>query len=116
MEDLVVAGGTEMMSHTATLREATAGLPMLDSGNLRLCAVHPQPHQGVCADAIATLEGIGRADVDALALESQKLIRQKFTDLDIVNVHHAGKNARATGTGQVVDCAMTDGAALLMRA
>ena len=31
---------------------------MMDSGNLRLRALHPQSHQGVCADAIATLEGI----------------------------------------------------------
>src|SRR4029078_3610562 len=43
-----------------------------DSGNLRLRAKHPQSHQGVCADAIATLEGITRQDVDALGLESQK--------------------------------------------
>lgn len=70
MEDLVVAGGTEMMSYTATLKRE--GPPMLDAGNLRLRASHPQSQQGVCADAIATLEGIKRSDVDALALESQK--------------------------------------------
>ena len=69
MEDLVVAGGTEMMSMTTTLRD---GPKFMDSGNLRLRARHPQSHQGVCADAIATLEGIPRADLDALALESQK--------------------------------------------
>ncbi len=69
MEDLVVAGGTEMMSMTATLRD---GPGFMDSGNLRLRARHPQSHQGVCADAIATLEGIPRADLDALALESQR--------------------------------------------
>ena len=34
---------------------------MMDAGNLRLRARHPQSHQGVCADAIATLEGITRA-------------------------------------------------------
>lgn len=67
MEDLVVAGGVEMMSYTATL---TPG--MLDSGNLHLRDLHPQPHQGVCADVIATLEGATRDDVDKLALESQK--------------------------------------------
>jgi acetyl-CoA C-acetyltransferase len=70
MEDLVVAGGCEMMSMTATLRGDGPG--MMDAGNLRLRASHPQSHQGVCADAIATLEGISRADLDALALESQK--------------------------------------------
>ena len=69
MEDLVVAGGTEMMSMTATLRD---GPGFMDSGNLRLRASHPQSHQGICADAIATLEGIPRADLDALALESQR--------------------------------------------
>ncbi len=31
---------------------------MMDTGNLRLRARHPQSHQGVCADAIATMEGI----------------------------------------------------------
>ncbi|MBC7726802.1 MAG: acetyl-CoA C-acetyltransferase [Microbacteriaceae bacterium] len=73
MEDLVVAGGCEMMSMTATLRaDSGAGPGMMDAGNLRLRAKHPQSHQGVCADAIATLEGISRRDLDALALESQK--------------------------------------------
>jgi acetyl-CoA C-acetyltransferase len=70
MEDLVIAGGTEMMSMPG--RRADEGPFMVDSGNLRLRAHHPQSHQGVCADAVATLEGITRADVDALALESQK--------------------------------------------
>ena len=69
MEDLVIAGGTEMMSMTLSLRD---GPGFLDSGNLRLRERHPQPHQGICADAIATLEGIPRADLDALALESQR--------------------------------------------
>ena len=69
MEDLVIAGGTEMMSMTATLRD---GPGLMDSGNLRLRASHPQSHQGVCADAIATLEGISRADLDALTLRSQQ--------------------------------------------
>jgi acetyl-CoA C-acetyltransferase len=70
MEDLVIAGGTEMMSMPS--RRADEGPFMVDSGNLRLRAKHPQSHQGVCADAVATLEGITRADVDALALESQR--------------------------------------------
>jgi len=67
MEDLVVAGGVEMMSFTGTLTPS-----MLDAGNLHLRDLHPQPHQGVCADVIATLEGATREDVDKLALESQK--------------------------------------------
>jgi acetyl-CoA C-acetyltransferase len=76
MADLVVAGGTEMMSYTAALaaEEQAAGIkPMgIGSGNMRLMMKHPQSHQGVCGDAIAAKEGITRADVDALGLESQK--------------------------------------------
>ena len=68
-EDLVIAGGTEMMSMEGRRGQ---GPMMMDSGNLRLRARHPQSHQGVCADAIATIEGITRRDVDALGLESQK--------------------------------------------
>ena len=71
MEDLMVAGGTEMMS-MPDRRSADEGPLMMDAGNLRLRAHVPQSHQGVCADAIATLEGISRADLDAGALESQR--------------------------------------------
>lgn len=76
MEDCVIAGGTEMMSYTAQIgaEEANAGIKPLGmgAGNPALNAIHPQSHQGVCGDAIAALEGIGREDVDALALESQR--------------------------------------------
>ncbi len=71
MEDLVVAGGTEMMSYTAATADPSSP-PFMDAGNLRLRARHPQSHQGVCADAIATLEGISREAVDALAMLSQE--------------------------------------------
>ena len=67
-QDMVVAGGCEMMSYTAQLPQ-----PMgIDRGNLHLRQIHPQSHQGVCADAIASLEGISREDLDAVAFESQK--------------------------------------------
>jgi acetyl-CoA C-acetyltransferase len=76
MEDLVIAGGTEMMSHiTAVGQEmAAAGFksPGIGTGNMRLRQRHPQSHQGLCADAIATMEGIGREALDAFALESQQ--------------------------------------------
>jgi len=76
MEDLVVAGGTEMMSYTQIMaaEEAEKGIkPMgLGSGNMRLMMKHPQSHQGVCGDAIAAREGITRADVDALGYDSQQ--------------------------------------------
>ena len=71
MADLVVAGGTEMMSMPIR-RDASDGPPLFDTGNLHLRATHPQTNQGVCADAIATIEGISRQDTDALALESQR--------------------------------------------
>ena len=70
MEDLVVAGGTEMMSYHGQTGDPTKP-PMIDSGNLDLRALHPQSQQGVCADAIATLEGIDRDAVDNLAMVSQ---------------------------------------------
>jgi acetyl-CoA C-acetyltransferase len=70
MEDMCVAGGTEMMSLYGS--EGFKGSPFLDNGNLRLRAEHPQPHQGVCADAIATLENIDREAVDDLAYVSQQ--------------------------------------------
>ncbi len=71
MADVVVAGGTEMMS-MPNRRGPDDGPPTMDRGNLRLRASHPQTNQGICADAIATLEGIAREDLDALAYESQQ--------------------------------------------
>jgi acetyl-CoA C-acetyltransferase len=76
MEDVVIAGGTEMMSYTTSIgaAEHAAGIKPLGmgSGNRALDAIHPQSHQGVCGDAIAAQEGISREAVDALALESQR--------------------------------------------
>jgi acetyl-CoA C-acetyltransferase len=71
MEDLVIAGGTEMMSYTAATADPE-NPTMLDAGNLTLRELHPQSQQGVCADAIATLEGIDREAVDQLAYVSQE--------------------------------------------
>jgi acetyl-CoA C-acetyltransferase len=68
-EDLVVAGGTEKMSMGD---RRGVGPMVMDNGNLRLRLRHPQTHQGVCADAIATLEGIGRETLDELGLVSQQ--------------------------------------------
>ena len=77
MEDVVIAGGTEMMSYVnaygAALREAgVKGPGGVGSGNPRLAKKYPQSNQGVCADAIAAMEGIKRADVDAIGLVSQQ--------------------------------------------
>jgi acetyl-CoA C-acetyltransferase len=72
-EDLVIAGGTEKMSMLRNRGDGEGDGPMLmDAGNLRLRVRHPQVHQGIAADAIATLEGITREDVDKLALTSQQ--------------------------------------------
>jgi acetyl-CoA C-acetyltransferase len=90
-EDLVIAGGTEMMSMPGR-RSPDGRPPMMDSGNLRLRARHPQSHQGVCADAIATLENIPRAALDDLSLESQqradRAIRNGYFTKSLVPVHH----------------------------
>ncbi len=84
MEDLVVAGGTEMMSYTQIIaaEEAEKGIKPLGigSGNLRLMMKHPQSHQGVCGDAIAAREGITRADVDALGYDSQQKAKQAIAE------------------------------------
>ncbi len=76
MEDLVIAGGTEMMSYTGQLGaedQAEGKSPtLMGSHNARLDAAHPQSHQGVCGDAIASIEGITREDLDAFGLESQR--------------------------------------------
>jgi acetyl-CoA C-acetyltransferase len=69
MEDLVIAGGTEQMSNYGI--EGNGQAVFMDNGNLQLRALHPQPHQGICADAIATIEGIDRGTLDALAALSQ---------------------------------------------
>ncbi len=79
MEDLVIAGGTEMMSYTnqLTAEDLAEGKPtgLMGSWNPSLDERHPQSHQGVCADAIAAIEGISREDVDAFGLESQRRAR-----------------------------------------
>ena len=72
MSDLVVAGGTEMMSGKGRPPPMPGASPVFDSGNMRLRQSHPQTQQGICADTIATIEGITREDVDKLALESQR--------------------------------------------
>lgn len=75
-QDCVIAGGTEMMSYTnaLTAQELAADLEVfgMGAGHEALDVLHPQSHQGVCADAIAAMEGITRADLDDFALRSQQ--------------------------------------------
>ncbi len=89
MEDLTIGGGTEMMSLAG--QGSGNGSPFLDNDNFRLRERHPQPHQGVCADAIATLEGIDRLALDSLALVSQQradnAIKNGYFDKSLVTVY-----------------------------
>ncbi|MBH9788182.1 acetyl-CoA C-acyltransferase, partial [Clostridioides difficile] len=59
-----------------------AGEPpaFMDAGNERLRHSHPQSHQGLCGDAVASMEGISREALDALALESQKRAAQAIKE------------------------------------
>ncbi len=76
MEDCVIAGGTEMMSLTTqmTRDKMAAGIkpPMMGSHNERLQQVHPQSHQGICGDAIATMERFTREELDEVGYRSQQ--------------------------------------------
>jgi len=74
-EDLVIAGGTEMMSYVNAYSKSVQQAGLGGGGmysNARLQAKHPQSHQGVCGDAIASMEGITRQDVDAMGVLSQE--------------------------------------------
>ena len=86
MEDLSIGGGTEMMSLPKK------GLLPMGANNLHLRDLHPQPHQGVCADAIATLEGIPRTALDAHAAESQaraaRAIAEGRFDKSLITVYN----------------------------
>jgi acetyl-CoA C-acetyltransferase len=89
MEDLCIGGGAEMMSTHG--QGGGKGSPFLDNDNFRLRAVHPQPHQGLCADAIATLEGIDRTALDQLAVVSQQradhAIKNGYFDKSLITVY-----------------------------
>ena len=65
-EDLTIGGGTEMMSLPKK------GMLPMGARNQHLQEIHPQSHQGVCADAIASLEKIDRRTLDEQAAESQR--------------------------------------------
>ena len=84
MEDCVVAGGTEMMSLTGQMArdKMAAGMkpPMMGSYNERLQQTHPQSHQGVCGDAIATQEGFTREELDEVGYRSQQRAAQAIAE------------------------------------
>lgn len=74
-EDVMIAGGTEMMSYHFELDalESQTELGKLGRarGNEALYEQHPISAVGVAADAIAAMEGISRADLEALGVASQ---------------------------------------------
>ena len=67
-QDLVIAGGVESMSRQPMGSDGGG----VDGNNLILRQTHFQVPQGISADLIATLEDMTRADLDAVALRSQK--------------------------------------------
>jgi len=73
-EDLVIGGGSEMMSLPKK------GMLPMGALNAHLQSIHPQSHQGVCADAIATMEGIDRRALDEHAAESQRRAAQAIKE------------------------------------
>ncbi|MFT6038689.1 MAG: acetyl-CoA C-acetyltransferase [Candidatus Azotimanducaceae bacterium] len=89
MEDLCIGGGAEMMSGYGG--GGSNSSPFLDNDNFRLRSVHPQPHQGLCADSIATLEGIDRKALDELAVVSQQradhAIKNGYFDKSLITVY-----------------------------
>lgn len=105
MEDCIVAGGTEMMSLTAAMAQEKmrAGIkpPMMGSHNARLQKVHPQSHQGICGDAIASMEGFTREELDEVGYRSQQRAAEAIA---------AGRFARS-----VVPVVADDGTVLLDR-
>jgi acetyl-CoA C-acetyltransferase len=85
-EDLVIGGGTELMS-----LPKKGALP-IGALNPHLQEIHPQSHQGVCADAIASMEKIDRGALDAHAAESQRraaaAIKEGRFDKSLVPVYN----------------------------
>ena len=82
--DVAVTGGMEMMSYVnyygMEMHKLGIGGGGMGTKNPRLQAKHPQSNQGVCADAIAAMEGISRADLEAMGVESQRRAAVALTE------------------------------------
>jgi acetyl-CoA C-acetyltransferase len=74
--DVAISGGMEMMSYVnyygMEMHKLGLGGGGMGTKNPRLQAKHPQSNQGVCADAIAAMEGITRAELEEMGVESQR--------------------------------------------
>jgi acetyl-CoA C-acetyltransferase len=96
-EDVIIAGGTEMMSHHAECDAWEVGTEYVAlgraRGNQELHLEHPISHVGVAADAIASMEGISRAELEALGADSQRkakvAIDEGRFDKSVVPVYNA---------------------------
>ena len=96
VEDCMVGGGTEMMSLSTMFNknEVDAGWPVLGiaGGDTALQEMHPQCGQGVAADAIASMEGFTREELDRAAYLSQQraaaAMREGRFDKSIVPVYN----------------------------
>ena len=75
-QDLVVGGGVESMSRVPMGSDGA----MLDGLNPRLRKKHPMVPQGISADLIATIDGIGREELDRFALASQQRATTAVTE------------------------------------
>jgi len=84
MHDLVIAGGMDMLSYVnwygMEMHKAGLGGGGMGTKNPRLQAKHPQSNQGVCADAIAAMEGITREELEAMGVESQRRAKVAMDD------------------------------------
>lgn len=85
LEDLIVAGGVESMSHVPM--NSDNGPILFDPDVVGKINYIPQ---GVAADLIATIEGFNRTDLDAFALQSHqraaKAQREGYFDKSIVPI------------------------------
>ena len=96
-EDVIIAGGTEMMSHHAECDAWEVGTEYVPlgraRGNYELHQEHPISHVGVAADAIAAMEGISRAELEELGADSQRkakvAIDEGRFDKSVVSVYNA---------------------------
>ena len=93
MEDLVISGGTEMMSMPKP------GMLPMGSNNPHLQELHPQSHQGLCADAIASLEGISRRVLDELAVHPAAVVALGAKHEQTAGFNHLCPFSRRDGLG-----------------
>jgi acetyl-CoA C-acetyltransferase len=76
MQDLVVGGGVESMSRVPMGSDGGG----LHGKNNHLLEIHPIVPQGISADLIATVEGIGREECDRFALETQQNTQRAISE------------------------------------